>query len=1102
MTEVKDDLFAPRKGQGMNRDFKYAKNSTFERGGAVIEKRRKSWAFAILAALALHLGVGAIIDGWWSSPVEERVASAGPTLSAYLAAAQGGPDGSSKSEAVAESKASKTPKPYSGPSFESATKARVEAEPAIEPAAVMADTTLADPEAPKLAPSPMLSDSAQAKRALASSSLAPPLSKPEEAGSSLPVSPSSAAVQAGVVAKVAPVSASSESDGAVFSLSPPSPAAVMQDEIASNVAPAPASSEPEGAVFSLSSPPPTAVAQGEITSKVAPASPLSEPEGSVSSLPKPSDMSRSKEPVRLAVETDGLPEKGEAAAESKAPKVREPYSEPLIELAAKATVEAEFAIEPAAVTITDTLADSEKPEVVPPPKVSGSAQAKRALAPSLPTPSPTATAQAEIAPKVASASPSSETEEDLSSLPTPSPLAAVQAEIDPASPVSEPEESVSSLPKPPEVSSPKEPVRLAVETDGVSEKGEAAAESQASKARKPYSEPLIDLAAKASVETQSAHEPAAAIADTLAESEKPEVAPSPRVPDSAQAKRVFTSSSPSPPSTAEVQVEIAPRVASASPSSEPEQSVSSLPKPPEVSRPKEPVRLAVETDGVSKSEEAAAELRASKARGPYSEPLVELAVKARVEAQSASEPAAAAIADTLAESEKPEVAPSPRVPDSAQAKRVFTSSSPFPPPTAAAQAGIAPKVASASSSSETEQSISSLPKPPEVSSLEEPVSLAVETDGVLKSEEAVVESRASKAREPYSEPLVELAAKARVEAQSASEPAAATIADTLADSEKPEVAPSPKVPDSAQVKRVFTSSSPSPSSTAAAQSDIAPKLASASSSSEPEEALSSLPAPPPSTTAQSGITPKVASASPSSESEEALSSLPASPPSATAQSGIAPKVASASPSSESEEALSSSPASPPSATAQSGSVLNDPEETASSLPSALAFSDASRAQPALPAGESEVSNPSSPIEAHDPARSDPSGSRSSTTVSTDIEAEAGASQEEGSEATAAASGLKSARSAYLDGVRSRLAKFKKYPRRARRRHLEGSALLAFVVDREGRVIEHRIERSAGHRLLDSEARSLIERAAPFAPIPANLNLARMHIRVPVEFSLD
>ena len=90
---------------------------------------------------------------------------------------------------------------------------------------------------------------------------------------------------------------------------------------------------------------------------------------------------------------------------------------------------------------------------------------------------------------------------------------------------------------------------------------------------------------------------------------------------------------------------------------------------------------------------------------------------------------------------------------------------------------------------------------------------------------------------------------------------------------------------------------------------------------------------------------------------------------------------------------------------------------------------------------------------------------------------------------------------YYSELGSWLAKHKQYPRRARQRKQEGSALLYFIVDRNGRILEHSIAESSGYKLLDKEVSAMLKRAEPLPEMPDLMYQAKLEITVPIEFSL-
>lgn len=83
----------------------------------------------------------------------------------------------------------------------------------------------------------------------------------------------------------------------------------------------------------------------------------------------------------------------------------------------------------------------------------------------------------------------------------------------------------------------------------------------------------------------------------------------------------------------------------------------------------------------------------------------------------------------------------------------------------------------------------------------------------------------------------------------------------------------------------------------------------------------------------------------------------------------------------------------------------------------------------------------------------------------------------------------------------RLERVKRYPRAAELRRREGVAVVEFVLDREGKVLETRLVRSSGEPSLDAEAMSLPERARPLPPPPPEVAGERIAVVVPVRFTL-
>lgn len=99
-------------------------------------------------------------------------------------------------------------------------------------------------------------------------------------------------------------------------------------------------------------------------------------------------------------------------------------------------------------------------------------------------------------------------------------------------------------------------------------------------------------------------------------------------------------------------------------------------------------------------------------------------------------------------------------------------------------------------------------------------------------------------------------------------------------------------------------------------------------------------------------------------------------------------------------------------------------------------------------------------------------------------------------------GVESALARYLGGVRGRLEAVKRYPRLARRRGTEGTTTLAIDITRDGQAAAVTVSSSSGSDLLDGEAAEMVGRAAPFEPLPPELDDTTLRVVVPIAFDLD
>ena len=82
-----------------------------------------------------------------------------------------------------------------------------------------------------------------------------------------------------------------------------------------------------------------------------------------------------------------------------------------------------------------------------------------------------------------------------------------------------------------------------------------------------------------------------------------------------------------------------------------------------------------------------------------------------------------------------------------------------------------------------------------------------------------------------------------------------------------------------------------------------------------------------------------------------------------------------------------------------------------------------------------------------------------------------------------------------------LEHYKRYPGLAQQRKQQDTVYLRFNIDRSGKILKWKIERSRGYVLLDNEVAELIKRASPLPPPPAEVTGSNIEMVVPVEFFL-
>jgi protein TonB len=94
-----------------------------------------------------------------------------------------------------------------------------------------------------------------------------------------------------------------------------------------------------------------------------------------------------------------------------------------------------------------------------------------------------------------------------------------------------------------------------------------------------------------------------------------------------------------------------------------------------------------------------------------------------------------------------------------------------------------------------------------------------------------------------------------------------------------------------------------------------------------------------------------------------------------------------------------------------------------------------------------------------------------------------------------------ARERYLSNLRATIERHRGYPLAARRRHLEGTAILRFSVMRNGQLSGVQLARSSGEGLLDTAALNAVRAVEIFPAAPLDVEGEQFTLELPVVFHL-
>ena len=90
---------------------------------------------------------------------------------------------------------------------------------------------------------------------------------------------------------------------------------------------------------------------------------------------------------------------------------------------------------------------------------------------------------------------------------------------------------------------------------------------------------------------------------------------------------------------------------------------------------------------------------------------------------------------------------------------------------------------------------------------------------------------------------------------------------------------------------------------------------------------------------------------------------------------------------------------------------------------------------------------------------------------------------------------------YIAAIMRQLNRHKTYARDLKKAKIEGTVVLKFTIDREGRLLASGVKQTSGHAELDRAAMDMLARANPLPAIPDFMNRDELALAIPVEYSL-
>ena len=90
---------------------------------------------------------------------------------------------------------------------------------------------------------------------------------------------------------------------------------------------------------------------------------------------------------------------------------------------------------------------------------------------------------------------------------------------------------------------------------------------------------------------------------------------------------------------------------------------------------------------------------------------------------------------------------------------------------------------------------------------------------------------------------------------------------------------------------------------------------------------------------------------------------------------------------------------------------------------------------------------------------------------------------------------------YVDGLRYKIERFKKYPDDARKKSIEGRVVVQFVITQDGQLSSLKIVKQSRYEALNQAALNAVSEAAPFSPPPSTLFTTPLCLKLTIVFEI-